>query len=87
MSKQLKLDFDRPLSGIIDGKKTERITFTGSSDLREFIIILADKQGISISELCQKYIIDGLQRDMGLMLLIQVNKDKTLDELMRKGYV
>ena len=62
MKHQLNLDFDRPLSGVCDGKKTERMTFTASSDLKEFLAILATKMDTSISELCQKYIIAGLQK-------------------------
>ena len=84
MKQQLILDFSRPLSNVVDGKKTERMTFTASSDLKEFLTIIASKMDTSISELCQKYIIEGLQKDMGLLLLFKANKDKALGELMKR---
>ena len=84
MATQLKLDFSRPAMSVDAGKKTERITFTASSDLREFLNTFSIKQKTSISELCQKYIIDGLQRDLGTMLLIQANSEKRLIDLLRR---
>jgi hypothetical protein len=81
---QLKLDFSRTLTFIDNGKKTERITFTASSDLKEFLTTFSIKQNISISELIQRYVIEGLQRDLGTMLLIQANKEKTLESLLKR---
>ncbi len=84
MKQQLTLDFSRPLSGVVDGKKTERMTFTASSDLKDFLTIIAHKMDTSISELCQKYIIEGLQKDIGLLLLFKANQEKALGELMKR---
>ena len=81
---QMNLDFSRPAISVDTGKKTERITFTASSDLREFLNTFSIKQNTSISELCQKYIIDGLQRELGSMLLIQANAEKSLIDLLRR---
>ena len=81
---QVNLDFSRPAISVDCGKKTERITFSASSDLREFLNTFSMKQNTSISELCQKYIIDGLQRDLGTMLLIQANGEKNLMDLLRR---
>lgn len=81
---QLKLDFSRPSISIDSGKKTERITITASSDLKEFIDLFAVKLGLSVSELGAKYFIEGLQRDLGSMLLIQANEQKTLADLLKK---
>lgn len=81
---QLTLDFSRPALSVDSGKKTERITFTASSDLKEFLTTFSIKQNIPISELCQKYVIDGLQRDLGNMLLVQANGDKRLGDLLRR---
>lgn len=80
---QLQLDFSKPPVSVDSGKKTERITFTGSSDLKDFLNLFSIKQGTSISELCQKYVIEGLQRDLGMSLLLQANQSKTLAELMK----
>jgi len=83
MGKQITIDFDRA-PFIDNGKKTERITFTGSSDLKEFLNTFSVKQNLSISELCQKYIIDGLQKDLGMMLLIREREDQTLSSLLKR---
>jgi hypothetical protein len=83
--RQISIDFSRPAQLADSGKKTERITFTGSSDLKEFIESFAHKQNLSISELCQKYIIDGLQRDLGTMLLLQANSDRKLSDLLGRS--
>ncbi len=66
------------------GKKNEKITFTGSQELKEFIYRFASLQKISVSELIQRYTIKGLQEDMGRMLLTQANSDKTLGQLLHK---
>ena len=48
------------------------------------MIFTSIKQNISISELIQRYVIEGLQRDLGTMLLIQANKEKTLESLLKR---
>jgi len=84
MTNQINLDFSRPFPSADNGKKTERITFTGSSDLKEFINQFSNKQNITVSELVQRYVIEGLQRDIGNILLLQANGQKSLDELMKR---
>lgn len=84
MSQQITLDFARPFPLADTGKKTERITFTGSSDLKEFINQFSTKQNTSISELIQRYVIEGLQRDIGNMLLLQANGQKSLHDLLKR---
>lgn len=84
MKNQLTLDFSRPPISVDTGKKTERISFSGSSDLKEFLETCAVKQGLSVSELCQRYVIEGLKNDIGTMLLIQANMQKSLEEIMAR---
>lgn len=84
MGNQINLDFSRPPQSVDGGKKTARITFTGSTDLQEFLDLFSIKQGTSRSELCQKYIAEGLQRDLGSMLLIQANGEKRLIDLLKR---
>jgi hypothetical protein len=81
---QLKLDFSLRPDMVDSGKKNEKITFTGSQELKEFIYQFASLQKISVSELIQHYTIKDLQEDLGRMLLTQANSDKTLGQLMRK---
>lgn len=82
---QLTLDFSRPPQLVDSGKKNEKITFTGSEELKTFIYQFASLQKISVSELIQRYVIQGLKEDLGSMLLIQANEEKTLSHLLRKS--
>ena len=83
MTLQLNLDLS-PVRAIDPGKKTERITFTGSEDLKEFLAKFALKQNTTVSELIQRYVISGLQSDLGNILLVQANGQKTLNELLKR---
>lgn len=83
MSKQISLDLSASYKGFDPGKKTERISFTGSADMKDFLDRFAHKRGLTVSELCQRYVIEGLQADIGKSLLIDVNSHKTLDQLLR----
>lgn len=84
MNHQITLDFSRPFPLADTGKKTERITFTGSADLKEFISQFSVKQNTTTSELIQRYVVEGLQRDISNMLLLQMHGQKSLDELMKR---
>jgi hypothetical protein len=85
MSIQMSLDFSRPPVVMQDdGKKLEKITFTGSADLKQYLTSIAEKQRVSVSELCQRYIVSGLTKDLGDMLLLQLNGDKTLSSLLNR---
>jgi hypothetical protein len=67
------------------GKKNKKITFTGSQELKSFIYQFASLQKISVSELIQRYTIKGLQEDIGRMLLMQANKEKTIEQFMDRS--
>lgn len=72
---QLKLDFC--------GKKTERITFAATEDLK----IILDKLQMrlnrnNISELVQEYVIGCAIRDLGKLLLLKNKDDKRLVDLL-----
>jgi hypothetical protein len=80
----MKLDFSKPIIEVDSGKKTEKITFTGSEELKGFIYQFASLQSVSVSELIQRYVILGLKEDIGCMLLAQANKEKTIGDLLHK---
>lgn len=80
----LNLDFTRPAKIVDPNKKLAIISFRGSPDLKEFLETFAAKLGATSSELCNKYLIEGLQKDLGMMLLIQANGDKTLSSLLER---
>jgi len=80
----LGLDLSAPPQLVDRGKKLARITFTGSPELHQFIRQFASLQRTSVSELMQRYVIVGLQSDLGTMLLNQANQNKTLGELLKR---
>ncbi len=83
--KKINLDTDLPLFAFLEeGKRNEKITFTGSDDLKKAVYEFANKQGVTVSDLCARYIIRGLSSDMEKMLLIQEYKDKPLSEVLKK---
>jgi len=82
---QFILDFSKAPDMVDSGKKNEKITFTGSQELKSFIYQFAILQKISVSELIQRYTIKGLQEDIGRMLLVQANKDKTIEQFMDRS--
>jgi hypothetical protein len=67
-----------------EGKRIEKITFTGSEELKKQIGEMATKQGKTVSDLCNEYVRAGLSSDFNKMLLIAEYKDKTLSEIMSK---
>ncbi len=85
MPTQLVLDFSQPAQLVDGGKKNEKITFTGSEELKSFIYQFANLQKISVSELIQRYVIQGLKDDLGSMLLTQANNEKSLSQLLRRS--
>jgi len=67
-----------------EGKKNEKITFTGSDVLKAKLGEMAGKQGRTVSDLCNEYVRDGLTADFNKMLLLAEYKDKTVAEIMSK---
>ncbi len=66
---QLKLDFS--------GKKTERIAFAASEDLKQTLDKLTTLlKRESVSELVQEYVIECAFRDMGKLALIKARGEK-----------
>lgn len=66
--KQLSLDFLTPRP---TGKKIERIPVACTEDLKHFVSFYAQKMGLSVSQVCEKWIVDGVRRDLGDLLLYQ----------------
>jgi len=85
METQLKLDFSRQPQRDT-GKRTKRITFTGSEDLQTFLSLLSTKMGTDVSNLCHKWVIEGLQRDIAGLLIPQPHLNKSLAEIIRQGF-
>lgn len=83
---QLKLDFSpRPVMGD-PGKKTERVTFTCSQEYKEFLDLFCRQTGNTASELCHRYILEGMRDDLARLLMAQPHLDKSLRELLSKKF-
>jgi hypothetical protein len=79
---QLTLSLGPRPAGIADGKKLSRIPIACSDDLKGFVESMAKAQGVSVSEMCHRYIIQGLQNDLGAVFLQEPHLDKRLRDLM-----
>ncbi len=83
-----KIDLDTsklPLFKILEeGKRNEKITFTGSDDLKRYITDMAGKQGVTVSDLCARYVIRGLSADLEKMLLVKEYMDKPASEILKQ---
>lgn len=79
---QLQLDFSKPR--IDSGKKTERIPTAVSSELKEFVDKMAQMQGVSVSELVHRYVVEGLKNDVVNIFIPEPHMDKSLREILQK---
>jgi hypothetical protein len=80
---QLNLDFSKPR--IAQGKKTERITITCSTEFKSVVDLICRLTGSSPSEIGQRYFISGMQTDLGNVFMAEPHLEKTLAQLMRKS--
>ncbi len=84
MQKQLTLNFDKSRPAIDTGKKTERITFTCSAEYKEFLDLFCKATGSNISELCHRYMLDGMRNDLASLFIAQPHLDSSLRELLKR---
>lgn len=82
---QLRLDFTQTPKLVDDGKKTERITFTASSDLKELLEFVSRRLGKEPSVVCREFVSQGIKNSIGDILLAQSNVNVTLGELLKRG--
>jgi len=81
---QLKLDFSP--KAIASGKKIERIPIACSYDLKKLLEQIASKQNLSVSQIGHRYLIEGLQRDIGTLYFSEPYQDETLGSLLQKKF-
>jgi hypothetical protein len=84
MTEQLKLDFNRNRSMRDAGKKTERITFTCSPEYKDFLDLFCKATGNTLSELCHRYMLDGMRNDLANIFITQPHLDTSLRDLLKK---
>lgn len=81
MGLQFNLDFESKNPLVDDGKLSEKITFTGSEELKDLIGKFAAQQNLTASELCRKYVCNGLAKDFRSRMIRHAFGDKTLRDL------
>lgn len=80
MGQQMTLDFSRRIT---NGKRTERITVSSSEEFRTILDMVAERFGETRAELAFRYILEGLQRDIGKVFMAELHSDKPISEFLR----
>jgi len=79
---QVKLDFTR--SPIVTGKKNQRLSIPCSDELLEMVDFQANKLGTSRAELGFQFVVEGLQRNLGTILMSDHYADTKLKDLLHR---
>lgn len=79
---QLSLNFSK--SKITSGKKLSRIPVACSEEFKSFVEMVARILDVSTSELSHRYILEGMQRDIGNIFMSEPHLDKSLKQIISK---
>ena len=81
MAHQLTLQF--PVANpIVNGKKLARIPVACSDEFKSWVQNMAKLQGSDVSTICHRYILEGMQRDLGTVFMAEPHADKRLRDFM-----
>ena len=69
---------------ITTGKRTERLTITCSHEFKQFVEQICKITNESISEIGQRYFIEGIRDDVGNIFMSEPHLSKPLSELLHK---
>ena len=85
---QMTLDFaaSHPLISDDPGKKTERITITCSGEYKDFVDLFCRVRGATVSEICHRYILEGMRADLATLFMAQPHLDKSLRDILEKKF-
>lgn len=79
---QLSLDFSK--QKIVSGKKTSRIPIACSEEFKSLVDLVAHLLDSSTSEISHRYILEGIQRDIGNIFMTEPHLDKSLRQIVSK---
>lgn len=87
MSSQLKLDLSRPINPFRfnSEKKTEMISFRAAEDFKKDLQAIALARDVDLAVLIHEYALNGYLEDYKNIMLLQMNGQKTIQELLGKG--
>lgn len=78
---QVNIDFSRrPV--LLDDKKTELLSFRCPDTFKNWLQQIAKAKNTTIAELLYEYAVSGMQKDLGLILMVQGRGDKRLKDLL-----
>lgn len=80
---QLTLDFSQSLP-VLNGKKTERLPIACSEEFKHALNMVAGLLSKTPSELAHRYVVEGIVRDLGNILLAQPMASLSLAEVIEK---
>lgn len=81
---QLDIDFKPKPINKDPGKHTERLTITCSSEYKEFVDLFCKIQKMTTSELCHRYILEGMKNDLADIFIAQPHLDKSLRKILEQ---
>jgi hypothetical protein len=71
---------------INDGrKKTAKVTFASSSELKEFLYDLSAFLGVGVSELVHRYVVEGIRNDIILYSCPHPHLEQSICESLKKA--
>ena len=79
MKTTLKIDLS-PSPDLSEAK--EKLTVDCSGAFKEFVELFCRVQRVTITELCHRYILEGMQSDLETLFKAQPHMNKTLRELL-----
>ena len=80
---QLNLDFSRSVP-VLEGKKTERLPIACSEEFKQALSMVANLLNKTPSELAHRYVVEGIVKDLGNILLAQPMANLSLKEVIEK---
>jgi len=81
---QLKLDFTK--KQITSGKREHRITITCNDSLKSILDQIIQIQDTDMSKLGYRYLIEGIQRDIGDIFMAAPHLKNSLEDIVKKFF-
>ena len=65
------------------GEIAERVTIGCSVEYKAFVELFASVRECTVSELCHRYVLDGMREDLANLFMAQPHLDKSLREILK----
>ena len=74
------IDFNRAPD---TGEIAERVTIGCSGEYKTFVELFASVRECTVSELCHRYVLDGMREDLANLFMAQPHLNKSLREILK----